>query len=250
MQNTIDTHVHTLVSGHSFSTLKEMAIAAAQAGMEAIVLTEHSFLVPGGAPRFMFYNVKNTLPRHEAGVRIYVGVEANIWGHSGEVDVAADALRNLDFVIASLHEVVLTPSTLYNNTRAILNTLANPLVDCVGHPDSAKFPLDLEAVVCAAQRHNKLIEINAGSVALGRAPVGRLEQLIELCCHHGVRMALGSDAHNHSRVGRFDEVLSLLEQAGAPQELIVTRDAAAFSAYLEERQKRVYQYAQSGAIQF
>ena len=42
MKIVLDTHAHTLASGHAYNTIREMAKAAADKGLEAIALTDHA----------------------------------------------------------------------------------------------------------------------------------------------------------------------------------------------------------------
>ena len=249
MKNLIDAHTHTAISGHALSSLKENAQVAAEKGMEGIIETEHSFLIEGAAPGY-FFKVPEVVPDELCGVRVYFGAEVNIWGFSGEVDVVADYLKKLDYVIASLHEVVMCPGSVYDNTRAAINAIRNPLIDCIGHCENLRYPVDIEALACAAKEYNKILEINTGSLNLGRTSPERLLELMELCAKHGVRVSMGSDAHMCEIVGSFDRGLQLMEQIGFPEELLITRDKKTLDAYIEERQKRVYEFVQSGVIQF
>jgi len=43
-----DLHVHTISSGHAYSTVAEIIEAAAQKGLEAVALTDHGPAMPGG----------------------------------------------------------------------------------------------------------------------------------------------------------------------------------------------------------
>ena len=45
MKTLLDVHTHTVASGHAFSTLQEMAVAASEKGLKLLGITEH-------APRF------------------------------------------------------------------------------------------------------------------------------------------------------------------------------------------------------
>lgn len=38
----IDTHAHTLVSGHAYNTMREMVQMAAEKGLKGLALTEHA----------------------------------------------------------------------------------------------------------------------------------------------------------------------------------------------------------------
>ena len=46
MRDILDTHTHTLASGHAYSTIREMAAAAADRGMQVLALTEHAPEMP------------------------------------------------------------------------------------------------------------------------------------------------------------------------------------------------------------
>ena len=48
----IDTHTHTVVSGHAWSTLTENVNSARQKGLKGICLTEHGPDMPQGAPGY------------------------------------------------------------------------------------------------------------------------------------------------------------------------------------------------------
>ena len=47
MRVEIDTHTHTLASGHAYNTLNEMAQAAADKGLKGLAITEHAPEMPG-----------------------------------------------------------------------------------------------------------------------------------------------------------------------------------------------------------
>ena len=47
MRIELDTHTHTLASGHAYSTISEMIDAAAQKGLKLLGITEHAPAMPG-----------------------------------------------------------------------------------------------------------------------------------------------------------------------------------------------------------
>jgi len=49
MKYTIDTHTHTLVSGHAYNTIDEMAAYAAGIGVTHLAITDHAPKMPGSA---------------------------------------------------------------------------------------------------------------------------------------------------------------------------------------------------------
>ena len=42
MKTLLDVHTHTVASGHAFSTLQEMAVAASEKGLKLLGITEHA----------------------------------------------------------------------------------------------------------------------------------------------------------------------------------------------------------------
>lgn len=54
MKIVLDTHAHTIVSGHAYNTIREMAQMAKEKGLEAFALTEHAPQMPGTCHEFYF----------------------------------------------------------------------------------------------------------------------------------------------------------------------------------------------------
>ena len=97
-----DTHAHTLVSGHAYSTIREMAAAAAEKGMQALALTEHAPEMPGTCGLYYFQNLE-VIPREMSGIRMLFGAELNIMDTEGRVDLPEKVIKGLDIAVASIH---------------------------------------------------------------------------------------------------------------------------------------------------
>lgn len=69
MRVEIDTHTHTLASGHAYNTIREMARAAKEKGLKALAITEHAPEMPGSCHLFYFVNLR-VLPRELEGIKI------------------------------------------------------------------------------------------------------------------------------------------------------------------------------------
>ena len=248
MKIEVDTHVHTVISDHAYSTISEVAAAGAANGLKGIAVTEHGPFVPGAPPAF-FFNV-TPMPREKAGVRLYFGCEANILHGTGELDLYAEQLRRLDFVIAALHTPVITPSRQERHTRALVNALKNPLVDCIAHPENPSYPVDMDIVVKAAARYDKLLEVNNNSFLVRPGGEEAFRSMLTACASMGVRVAVASDAHIDNEVGRVDCALELIEAIGFPYDLIVNATFESFEEYLNERRARVEAYVASNEIFF
>ena len=106
----LDTHTHTLASGHSYSTIREMAHAASEKGLKLLGITEHAPKMPGSCHEFYFQNLK-VVDRQMCGVELLLGAELNILDSDGRVDLPQSLLQKLDVTIASLHIPCMQPGT-------------------------------------------------------------------------------------------------------------------------------------------
>ena len=234
----VDTHTHTMLSGHAHSTLLENATYAARAGLKGMVVSEHGPMITNAPPEFSI-STYALIPDYIEGVRVYRGIEANIYSYEGDVDIKESNLKKLDFVIASMHDIVIHPGTAQQNAAAMIGALKNPYVDMIGHPGNPYYPLDREAVVRAAKDQDKLLEINNRSFLIRKGSADGCLELIKLCAKMGVRMCISSDAHSCFELGRADYAYDAIVHCDFPEELIVNRTKESFEAYLKERRKRL-----------
>ena len=102
-ETVMDLHTHTIASGHAYNTLREMAKAAADRGLEILGITEHAPMMPGTCHNYYFHNLK-TVPRELYGIRLFLGAELNILNPQGEVDLnSGNGYRNCQYSFA-VHE--------------------------------------------------------------------------------------------------------------------------------------------------
>lgn len=243
MNMTADLHVHTVASGHAYSTILEMAKAAKARGLKVIAVTDHGPAMPGGPHPYYFGNLRS-VPDTIGGVRILRGVEANILDPSGSLDLGDACLSGLDFVAAGIH-----PDTGYSgrnardNTRAVVNAMQNPHVDMIVHPCSPGYPVDMEQLVMAAAHFGVILELNARSFS--PYMIGRRDSW-ELCTYmgrlarkHGVHVAVNSDAHFSTEVGVVDQALAIARAADLTEEHIICANPARLANFLEKRKTRL-----------
>ncbi len=234
----VDTHTHTVLSGHAWSTLRENAAAAKRHGLDGMCLTEHGHAMPGSGP-FFIVPAQRMLPAELEGIRIFYGIEANIMGMDGSLDIEDRMLFISDWNIASIHDVCITPGSADENTDAYLKTLRHPAVDMLGHIDDLKTPNHFETVVQAAAAAGRIIEVNNNSLLIRKGSRERVEEIVGLCRKYDARVAVSSDAHFDEMVGSVKPALDLLDKWNFPEELIVNRTLAAFEKYLAERTIRL-----------
>jgi putative hydrolase len=241
MRIAIDTHTHTVASGHAYSTVYELALGARKSRLAGFVLTDHGPALSGTHP-YHFGN-QRILPERIRGVRFYRGVEANILDREGRLDLEDEYLRQLHFAYAGLHELCFPPADESANTRALVAALRNPLVDAVSHPGNPAYPVDIEAVVRAAKENGKAIEINNGSFRVRQKSVDRCALFARLCAETGALVVCASDAHYWSDVGRVDLALALLKREGVRREQLINATTASFEAFLARRAAEKAEYS-------
>ncbi|MDO6541441.1 phosphatase [Photobacterium sanguinicancri] len=235
MKLSVDTHTHTISSGHAYSTVLENAQAAAQRGLSLMCVTDHAPTMPG-APHFWHFANQRVLPRFLHGVGVIRGVETNILNTDGEIDMDARILDMLDWVIGSFHEPIFRPTDKHQHTLALINAIESGRIDAVGHPGNPNFDFDYEAVIRAAANNNVVLEINNSSLCGSRAGSEMRCADIAACIKEfGGRITTGSDAHFAHDVGNFEHVQALLQQVAFPVEQVVTHTPATFLRFLQER---------------
>lgn len=224
MKIVLDTHSHTIASGHAYNTIREMAQMASQKGLEAISLTEHAVTMPGTCHDYYFENF-HVIPREMYGVKLFLGVELNIMDENGTVDMPEKTLERMDIAIASIHPPCYKGEVSKEAiTNAYMKAMENPRIHIIGHPDDARFPVDYEAIVKKAKETGTLIEINNSSLRPTSFRLGARENdktILELCKKYQVMISLGSDAHFDLDLAAYECAMELLEECDFPEELVV-----------------------------
>ena len=223
--------------------MTELATAARDRGLELIAICDHGPSVPQGAHPWYFWNLK-VVPSVLGGVRILKGCEANVSPDSDNgIDLPDLILEQLDFVAVGFHPLTgFDERDRARNTAALMRVMANPLVDMVTHPGNEdEFPLDLEAVVAAAVEHGVILELNDHSFAETSSRSGgaaREREFAAASLAAGAPVAIGSDAHYHLHVGRFDAAEAVASELGFTEERLVNRDAASVLGFLLAKRER------------
>lgn len=234
MDYVLDTHCHTIVSGHAYSTLEEVVKKAADEGLELVAITDHAPGLPGGAHMFYFSNL-HVVPNNMYGIEVLRGIEVNIISYDGNIDVDDYTLSRLDIVIASLHPPCLDFGNIEQNTNAVIGAMKNPYVNIIGHPDDGRYPLDYDKVVKAARDYNVLLELNNTSLNPKgfRKGIENDKIMLKKCMELNVPIVLGSDAHISFDVGNFDNSIKLLEEINFPKELVVNTSKDKLKRFLK-----------------
>lgn len=239
MKLVADLHTHTVASGHAYCSVNEMAQAAADVGLEMIAITDHGPNMSGGPHLYHFGSI-HVVPSVIAGVRVLKGVEANIAGPGGELDLPDLPLSELDIVFAGFHtHTGYDDSGIVKNTHALIRTMENPHVDGIVHPGNPTYPVDIDEVVRAAKDLGKLIEINNASLTVARwGSWENCVKFVEKAAEYGATIVICSDAHHTSLVGDFDKAVELVKSVGFDSELVLNTDVNKIREFLADRGKR------------
>ena len=217
---TCDTHTHTNVSQHAFSTLEENIAFAKKSGLEAIAVTNHGPALGDGAC-FMHFSSLRHLPRCINGLRVIKGAEVNITDELGALDIDDHLLHDLELVIASLHIPCFAPREEAAVTRAWLNVMDNENIDILGHLGDGRYKCDYEQIVKKAYETKKAIEINNHSFLVRPESDVNCRQIALLCKKYSVPIVLSTDAHFSGEIGIVPMSIKLLEDIEFPEDMIL-----------------------------
>lgn len=231
----LDVHTHTVASGHAYSSLQEMAQAAASQGLQILGVTEHGPSIEGTCPLLYFKNM-HCIPRQMYGVRLLMGCEMNILDTEGHLDIPENYMQHLDIRIAGIHIMCWNGGTKAQNTEGMEAVIRNPYVHIISHPGDGTADLDFEPLVLASKEAHTLLEINNHSLSPKRsklsAKANNLE-ILRLCKKHDVPLILGSDAHISFQIADYSRVMPLVEEVGFPPELIMNYWPEQFLEYIQ-----------------
>jgi putative hydrolase len=214
-----DFHVHTIFSGHAFSTLQEVITAARERGLEYLAITDHGPARPDGPKLDYFKNLnrQDTL-RQLPDIRVLVGVEANIINTWGDLDMPVKLLNELDIVLAGFHNSTgYGGSSVSENTGALIKAVERNRITVITHVGDPRFPypVDVEESVAAAVEHGVLVEINQSALHRWRAEnVAHYERVLAVLQKYRAPILMSSDSHISYSVGVVSECERFLAEHG------------------------------------
>lgn len=228
----LDIHTHTLMSGHAYGTIREMAKAAAEAGLVVLGISEHGPGTPGTCDPLYFLNL-NVVPKQLYGVRLLHGCEINV-RNDGKLWLEQRYLDRLDYGIVGIHGICYENAGKKKNTQNLILCMQNEKIRFVSHPDDGNMPLDYELLVAAAKEYHVALEVNNSSLL--RADrldcIQNYQTMLTFCERLRVPVVVSSDAHDPDSVGRFDKARRLLRQMDFDEELILNTGAEKLLAHL------------------
>ncbi|MCF7855335.1 MAG: DNA polymerase/3'-5' exonuclease PolX [Candidatus Pacebacteria bacterium] len=197
-----DLHCHSTASDGN-KTVEEMARAAVDLGYDYIAITDHSkaVTVANGLD-------EKRLRDHAAHIHqvddsmdtitVLAGIEVDIL-EDGTLDLAEDALKELDWVTASVHSHFSMPQK--DMTERILKAVRSGLIHSLGHPMGRMLgrrepiQFDTEEVFNACRENHVALEINSQPERLDLP-----DNYCKMAKDMGVTFTVCTDAHNDTNL--------------------------------------------------
>ena len=238
MYLTSDYHTHTVYS-HGKGQISDNAEMARERGLLAVGISDHGFSHPA------FGLTKRKIPKMrdecdlatiDSGVKVLLGIESNIIGTDGTVDLKPKQYDNFDIFLAGIHKFVMykigsvfplaipdlfcatfkkkdvSKSLIKTNTKTFINVIKNNPVDIITHLNFNCFA-DVVEVAKAAADYGTYIELNAKKVHL-------TDEEIYQILKTDARFIISSDAHSPERVGEISLVEQMINRLNFPTDRI------------------------------
>lgn len=210
-----DFHMHTTWSDGAHS-IEEMVEACLAKGYSHMVITDHSdyLKVANGLSKDRLLHQIETI--HELNVKykdieIFAGTEMDILP-DGSLDFDDEVLKQLDFVIASIHSSFGQPQEKI--MERLYNAIKNPYVHMVAHPTGRiieqreGYNPDVPELIKWAKEYGKILELNASPYRLDL----KIEYL-HLAKEASVPIAINTDAHHMDQLKYMDVGIRYAQKA-------------------------------------
>jgi len=165
-----DLHIHTNYSD-GISSIYEIVRESRDIGYKYIGISDHAedLKFAKGLSEKRIYKERLEIRKIEKlfkDIKIFFGIEANI-RNDGSIDVNESILKDLDFVIASIHNNF--NEDLNTNMKRLINAIRNPFVTIIGHPTGRKISerdemkIDWKKFYKEIENSKTILEINSAS---------------------------------------------------------------------------------------
>lgn len=228
-----DYHTHSKYSkfNHGKNTIKEMVEKAEDLNLLGYAVTDH------GPKHTMFGIRRKNIDKAKkevedlkkiAKLNLFFGLEGNLIGKDGSIDLTDEEIKKLDLLIVGYHRgcknnftnvfrAIFKPEKQKElNTEAYLNCLDKYKVDIISHLNEY-IKVDVLKVATKAKEKGTLIELNNKHIKFTESEA---KELIESGCN----FILSSDAHRKQNIAKLDRVLEFVEKYNIPHDRIVNLD--------------------------
>lgn len=230
-----DLHMHTAWSDGAFS-IEEMIEACRARGYEYMAITDHSYYlkVANGLSAERLLRQNEEIKEWNAkftDIEILSGIEMDILP-DGTLDYEDDVLKQLDFVIASIHSSFSQPQEQI--MERLKTALYNPYVKLIAHPTGRiigrrdGYSVNMEELIRLAAETNTALELNANPHRLDLSAVH-----LKMAQEAGAKLMINTDAHAIEHL-EFMETGASAGRKGwlRPETVVNTWPKAAFMSFI------------------
>ncbi len=227
---TSDYHTHTVFS-HGKGNIMDNALSAKERGLVELGISDHGFAHPAfGLRKRKLCKMRSLCEEATAktGVKVLLGIESNIVGTDGMVDLKPTRYDYFDIFLAGIHKFVMfkfrtwftlaipdlinstlkrtnvSKSLIKENTKTFINVIKKNPVDVITHLNFCCYADPVE-VAKVARDYGTYIELNSKKTHL-------TDEQLRAVADTGVRFVIDSDAHSPSRVGEISLVENMLDR--------------------------------------
>ncbi len=211
------------------NSIGEMAEEARKAGLEYIVISDHSrsLAMTGGLDekRLLKQGKEiDALNRQLEGIRVLKGVELNIL-RDGGLDISDSVLEELDVVGAAVHSHF--NLSREDMTKRVLKAVENSNLDILYHPTAREIQrrepiqLDMERLFDAAKDNGTILDIDAYPDRLDLK-----DEYIRKAVKAGARIGISSDSHSKVNLHFLELGIAQARRGWATAENIVNTRSA------------------------
>ena len=229
-----DYHTHSRYSRlhHGKHTIDQMAKRAKEIGLDEIAITDH------GPEHYLFgIRTKNLRRANEEtraaskkyGINVYMGIEANLMGQDGRIDLSDEQIRDLDILLVGFHKATRPDFVKYfnkknrdsqeqieKNTQAYINAINRYPIDIITHLNEY-IRVDTKRVAEACAKRGTILEFNSKHMKF-------TDEDIKILLDSGVNFVVSSDAHSTKRVCDVDSCLQLIKKHNIPLDRVKNID--------------------------
>lgn len=226
-----DYHTHSTYSKfkHGKNTILEMVESAQAKGLSFLAITDHG-------PKHLAFGIKrknidkaryeiDEINKQNKIKRVYLGIEANLIGKDGSIDLTNEEIDKLDLLIVGYHRGTInniikpfgafskSKKQIEKQTQAYVNLVNKYDVDFITHL-CEYIQVDVKRVAEECAKTDTLLEINNRHY---RWTDEQMQQILST----DVKFIISSDAHKRSRIALVDDAMEIVKKFKIPPERIV-----------------------------
>lgn len=233
-------HFHTTYSDGR-DTLDSMISKAKELGFEYAAVCDHSksAFYANGLNEERILEQKKLLKKfsEEKKFIVFQGIESDILT-DGSLDYSNDFLKNIDFVVASVHsQFNLSEADM---TKRIIKAIENTFTDLLGHPTGRlllsrdSYKVEVKKIIDACAANDVAIEINSNPRRLD------LDwRWIYYARNKGCKFSINADAHSTDDILYTNYGISIARKGGVQKkEVINCFDIDDFKKFLQRKAAR------------